>query len=75
MLITKKYGWSRRDFSYDCKCEGCGHVETNHSGYDDANYYENVVPDQRCTKCKESTNSMGKPVEPAELKYNPNQIV
>ncbi len=75
MLITKKYNWLRRDFRYDCKCEGCGYVETNHIGYDDINYYENVVPSQICTKCKQSTNSLGTPVAPLELKYSPNQVV
>lgn len=57
MEITKTYNWNRRDFSFDATCEHCGNVETNCSGYDDANYYQNVIPDRKCNKCLESSNS------------------
>jgi hypothetical protein len=57
MYIIKTYGWSRRDFSYDCKCEHCGAVRKDLSGYDDNNYYENVIPNIKCNECNESTNS------------------
>ena len=57
MRITKTYSWNRRDFYYDATCEHCGNVDKNNSGYDDANYYNNVVPDLKCSKCKESSNS------------------
>lgn len=57
MKITKSYGWNRRDFYYDAKCEHCGHTTTNNGGYDDANYYTNVVPEIKCPICKESTNT------------------
>ena len=57
MEITKTYGWSRRDFNYDAKCQHCGNEKKNIRGYDDSNYYNNVVPNMKCEKCGESTNS------------------
>ncbi len=57
MRITNTYNWSRRDFSYDAKCEHCGNETKSDSGYDDDNYYNNVVPSIKCPKCLESTNS------------------
>lgn len=57
MKITRTYNWNRRDFCFDSTCEHCGNVEKNNSGYDDSNYYNNVVPDMKCSKCGESSNS------------------
>ncbi len=59
MKIKKTYNWNRRDFCFDTTCEHCGSEEKNHSGYDDTNYYNNVVPDMKCQKCGESSNSKG----------------
>ena len=76
MKITKTYKWNRRDFCYDAKCENCGHVTKNNSGYDDSNYYNNVVPDKHCPNCKKSSNEINKENDlPKELiipKYNEN---
>lgn len=57
MKMTKTYNWSRRDFCFDATCEHCNNEEKNISGYDDSNYYNNVVPDIKCKKCGESSNS------------------
>ena len=57
MKITKTYDWSRRDFSYDDKCEHCGYTSKNNSGYDDSNYYNNVMPQVKCKQCGESSLS------------------
>ena len=46
----------RRDFYADYECEGCGHVEKNRPGYDDANFHQNVIPTMTCTKCGKSSN-------------------
>lgn len=77
MKIIKTYGWNRRDFHYDCTCEHCGAVETNRTGYDDDNYYRNVVPDIKCKKCGES--SLSKPTEvPLSVtvpKYREDQVL
>lgn len=78
MQITKTYNWNRRDFSYDAKCEHCGNESKNNSGYDDANYYNNVVPDMKCDACGESSNSKkieGAPTTRVVPKYDPNQIL
>lgn len=77
MVITKKFNWSRRDFSYIAKCENpeCGKEEICTSGYDDDYYYQKVVPDKKCAYCKKSTNDMNAPIAPSELKYDPNRII
>lgn len=77
MKIIKTYNWNRRDFCYDTKCEHCGYVEKNNSGYDDTNYYNNVVPNEKCKQCGESTNSKASD-EPKSViipKYDPNVVI
>jgi hypothetical protein len=59
MKITKTYNWHRRDFSYDAKCENCNKVEKDRSGYDDDNYYNNVIPNWKCKGCGKSSNDIG----------------
>ena len=57
MKIVKTYNWHRRDFHFDALCEHCGNTQTHSDGYDDANYYENVIPNIKCKKCGESSTS------------------
>lgn len=71
MKITKTYNWNRRDFTYDAKCEGCGTEIVNRSGYDDDNYYNNVIPDKKCPSCGKSSNDMGTADEPQTPRYDP----
>lgn len=40
-----------RDFYADMECEHCGHVQKLKSGYDDANYHNNVIPQMTCASC------------------------
>ena len=40
----------RRDFRAIYVCEHCGHEEYG-TGYDDANFHNNVIPTMACTKC------------------------
>lgn len=78
MKITNTYDWNRRDFSYDAQCEHCGNVEKKKSGYDDSNYYNNVVPDMKCGNCGESSNSKkieGAPETVIVPKYDPNTTI
>lgn len=79
MEITKTYNWNRRDFCFDAKCEHCGHEEKNNSGYDDSNYYNNVVPSMKCGKCGESSKSKqkytSKPTSIIVPKYDPNIVM
>jgi hypothetical protein len=79
MKITKTYNWNRRDFQYDAKCEHCGHETKDNSGYDDSNYYNNVVPDAKCPNCGESTNSKatdtGEPKTVIVPRHDPNAVI
>lgn len=74
MKITNQYDWLRRDFSFDAKCEHCGHQEKHTGGYDDSYYYNKVVPDMKCGKCGESSNSKetNAPKTVVVPKYNPD---
>lgn len=78
MQIVNTFNWNRRDFSYEAKCEHCGHIETHSGGYDDSNYYNNVVPAMKCGNCGESSNSKkvdGAPQTIVVPKYDPNQTI
>jgi len=59
---------SRRDFEGNYKCENCGNID-KYRGYDDRNYHDNVMPEIRCPKCKQSTNSLGLPHQYVATKY------
>lgn len=56
MIIKKKLRQHRRDFTAIYECEHCGYTHEG-SGYDDANFHDNVIPDRKCPKCGESSNS------------------
>ncbi|QMW06391.1 hypothetical protein [Spirosoma foliorum] len=72
MKILKTFNWLRRDFSATFECEACGHQQTDNSCYDDANFYINVIPDMKCEKCGESTNSQGLTPYAVTPRYDPN---
>lgn len=55
MKIAMKTGQSRRDFWVIYECEHCG-AQTNGTGYDDANFHQNVIPKMTYTKCGKSSN-------------------
>ena len=42
----------------DLECEECGNHKTNYSAYDDRNYWDNVIPAQKCNACGKSTNDV-----------------
>jgi len=50
MKIQTIINQSRRDFYAIYECEHCGHTEKG-SGYDDANFHQNVIPKMKCAKC------------------------
>lgn len=78
MEITKQFNWLRRDFCYEAKCEHCGNTSTHSGGYDDSYYYTEVIPNQKCDNCGESSNSKqieGKPKTVVIPKYDPNQTI
>lgn len=47
----------RNDFHWLGECEHCGHTRTCRTGYDDANYHDNVIPAMHCVEC--GKNSRG----------------
>lgn len=49
MRIKEIVSQYRRDFTALYECEHCGH-EFKSSGYDDANFHQNVVPNFQCEK-------------------------
>lgn len=51
-MNIKKVIWrSRNDFKAIFKCENCEY-EFEGYGYDDDNYWKNVMPNAICPKCK-----------------------
>jgi transcription elongation factor Elf1 len=64
--ITSQY---RRDFYATYECEFCNHIEKNVSGYDDANFHNNVIPNRKCKVCGESTLSKGGEPQEVKTKY------
>ena len=50
MKIKKILSQNRRDFTAIYECEHCGYTRKG-SGYDDANFHQNVIPDMECKKC------------------------
>lgn len=55
MKIKAKLSQHRRDFRAIYECEHCGH-EVEGSGYDDANFHENVIPKMECKECGKTTS-------------------
>lgn len=51
MRIKEITSQHRRDFTAIMECEHCGHNEVDNSGYDDAFYHQNVIPNMKCDKC------------------------
>lgn len=50
MRIKTKVSQHRRDFQAVYVCEHCGY-ERKGSGYDDANFHQNVIPAMVCPEC------------------------
>lgn len=60
---------SRRDFTAIMECEFCGATDKNSSGYDDAYYHNEVIPNMKCKGCGHSTISQGGEAKPQQTKY------
>lgn len=50
MHIKRKIRQYRRDFTAIYACAHCNH-EQEGSGYDDANFHQNVIPNMQCKQC------------------------
>ena len=61
MKIKTIKSQTRRDFVAIYECEHCGHTVEG-SGYDDANFHENVVPDMECPSCKKKADTNYRPL-------------
>ena len=62
MKIKKIIFQHRRDFKAVYECEHCG----NHwhgSGYDDANFHQNVIPYIQCLRCGKKADENYRPLE------------
>jgi Zn finger protein HypA/HybF involved in hydrogenase expression len=68
MKVIKKYNQYRRDLTVDLKCESCGEEQTKRA-YDDRNFWDNVVPDFKCPKCKKSSKDLGTETEFVPTEY------
>lgn len=69
MFIREIKRQHRRDFMADFECEGCGYIEKNHQGYDDAYYHNNVVPTIKCPKCGKSARDLKTDYRPLTTRY------
>lgn len=72
MKIKKITSQSRRDFWATMECEHCGNAEINVSGYDDAYFHANVIPDMKCKQCGKKASEDYRPIAP---KYGANEVV
>ena len=71
MKIKKITSQHRRDFRAIYECEHCGH-EHEGSGYDDANFHNNVIPTFECQQCGKKGCDSYRPLAP---KYAEHQVV
>ena len=69
MRVLRIYNQNRRDCHVDLECENCGKKVTDKDGYDDRNFWDNVIPDYKCDKCGRSTNSLGLRKEKIATRY------
>jgi len=71
MKIKTITGQSRRDFWAIYECGHCGHTEKG-SGYDDANFHQNVIPNMKCSKCGKKE---GDTYRPLATKYPEGKVI
>ena len=71
MKIKKILSQNRRDFTALYECEHCGH-EHEGSGYDDANFHNNVIPKRECPECGKVAPEDHRPLAP---KYAADEII
>jgi len=53
------------------ECEHCSHEQIG-SGYDDANFHRNVIPEMVCPKCGKTASDSYRPLA---TKYSEHEIV
>lgn len=71
MKIKHITNQNRRDFTAIYECEHCG-FEHLGTGYDDANFHQNVIPSITCLECGKSA---GENYQPRATKYPEGMII
>ena len=61
MRIKEIIEQHRRDFTAIYECEHCGYTKKG-SGYDDANFHNNVVPNMICPECGKKASENYRPL-------------
>jgi transcription elongation factor Elf1 len=61
MRIKEILSQSRRDFRAIYECEHCGSTKEA-SGYDDAYFHKNVIPEMACEKCGKKAHENYRPL-------------
>ena len=51
------------DFTAEYECEHCDYT-VEASGYDGANFHNNVIPNKRCPECGKTASGGYEPMEP-----------
>lgn len=51
MKIKEWLSQHGNDFWCTYECEHCGHETKEQSGYNDANFHNNVIPAKHCSDC------------------------
>jgi len=74
MQLIKKINQTRRDFTGVYECQNCKNIEKK-EGYDDNYFHDEVIPDMKCSKCGQSTNSLKLKNERIATKYRDYEIV
>lgn len=72
MKIKQILSQSRRDFFAILICEHCKNEEKLTTGYDDANYHQNVIPNMKCEECGKKADKDYRPLAP---RYPENRII
>lgn len=71
MKIKEKLSQHRRDFQAIYECEHCSHTHKS-SGYDDANFHQNVIPNMECPECKKKAPDN---YQPQSTRYAEGEVV
>lgn len=62
MKIKRIISQHRRDFRADYECEHCGFVDENQSGYDDAYFHRQIIPNIKCRVCNKKAGDNYRPL-------------
>lgn len=57
MKLIERINIGGNDFQGTYECEFCENQQNNPYGYNDYNYFKNVIPSMTCESCKKSSMS------------------